>query len=159
MSSCALCHKLELKIIPVGVFAICAAGMFLCDWLLPALAFHGGWRFMAGGLLVIAGVALIPISIHTFQKAQTPKTPNKPEVANQLVTWGIYAFTRNPMYLGGTLIAIGLAFFIGNYSAFVFAFLFMAYIDRFQIQPEERILKRKFPDAFAQYAHQTRRWF
>lgn len=154
-----LCRQLELKIVPVAVFAVCVGLMLLSAWLLPIFGFYGFWRFGVGCTAIFAGCVLILLSIDTFHKAQTPKTPNKPEVANQLVSWGIYAYSRNPMYLGGTFIALGVAFLIGNYSAFLFVILFMGYIDCFQIRPEERILERKFPQEFSQYTSKTRRWF
>lgn len=152
-------NQLELKVLPFFAFVICSALMVLFAWLFPACSFQGLWRFYVGGVILFLGAALVLLGIQTFRKAKTPKTPNKPEIAKQLVTWGVYAYTRNPMYLGGTIIATGLAFLIGNILAFPFALLFLLYIDRFQIQPEERVLKQKFPEAFAAYRSTTRRWF
>lgn len=151
-------RRLELKVIPVIVFAVCAALMLLFAWLWPQLAFDFSGRLGLVLALIITGLSAISFSVYTFSRANTSKSPDRPESASHLVTWGIYRFTRNPMYLGGALNALAMALLIGNYSAFLFVALFIGYINRFQIKPEERILEQKFAQDFSDYIRRTRRW-
>lgn len=152
------CQKLELKIIPVVVFIICAMLMLIFSVLLPRFSFDFSGRLFLVVALIFVGISLILANIYVFMHAQTSKSPSNPESASNLVTWGIYRFTRNPMYLGGAFNAMALALLIANLSAFIFVLLFIIYINRFQIKPEERILKSKFAQAFCDYTRQTRRW-
>ena len=64
---------------------------------------------------------------------------------------------RSP-YLGFFLILCGWAIFLRN--AFVLPFLpmFILYMNRFQIQPEERALTKNFGATFTRYAARVRRW-
>ena len=64
--------------------------------------------------------------------------------ASALVTGGMYRFTRNPMYLGLLLTLMGWAAFLASPPALVFLLLYVVYINRFQIEPEERTLSSLF---------------
>ena len=96
--------------------------------------------------------------IVSFVRARTTVNPMKPESSSTLIVSGIYGLTRNPMYLGLLLILIGWAVFISNILAFVVLPAFVIYINRFQIDPEERALASRFRDDFVQYASRVRRW-
>ncbi len=93
-----------------------------------------------------------------FWKARTTINPLKPDRASVLVTHGIYRFTRNPMYLSLLLLLVAYASELGSWVAFAGPAVYVAYITRFQIVPEERILASKFGDEFAEYKRRVRRW-
>ena len=76
----------------------------------------------------------------------------------QLVTSGVYRYTRNPMYLGMACLLLAWAVYLQNPLALLGVPLFMAYITQFQIKPEERMLVKLFGDAFIRYRQQVRRW-
>lgn len=94
----------------------------------------------------------------TFWRARTTINPLQPERASVLVTHGIYRFTRNPMYLSLLLLLVAYASHLGSWAAFVGPTAYVAYITRFQILPEERVLAAKFGDEFAAYKRRVRRW-
>ncbi len=94
----------------------------------------------------------------SFRKARTTVNPLKPQAATSLVTTGIYAVTRNPMYLGMVLVLIGWAGFLASPISVMGPVLFWLYIDRFQIQPEERAMSALFGSSFAEYSARVRRW-
>lgn len=94
----------------------------------------------------------------TFRRAKTTVNPLKPQSSSSLVTWGIYAITRNPMYLGGLVILTGCAVFLSNALAFLLLPAYILYINRFQIAPEERALTSLFGQEFAAYRSRVRRW-
>ena len=82
----------------------------------------------------------------------------QPESASALVVSGIYRLTRNPMYLGFLLILLGWALFLSNGLAVLAVPAFVFYMNRFQIEPEERALAAIFGAEFVAYKSHVRRW-
>jgi len=82
----------------------------------------------------------------------------KPQSSSVLVVSGVYKLTRNPMYLGFLLVLLGWAVFLSNVLAFLLLQAFIAYMNRFQIEPEERALASLFGQDFADYKSRVRRW-
>ena len=148
---------LALKIPPPIVFLFCgllawAAGRYLPQYsftlpsVLPTL------------VLVVAGVLIEGIAFMQFRRARTTINPLAPARTEHLVTTGIYRLSRNPMYVGLLLILTGAVLIIENAAALLCLPLFVLYITRFQIMPEERILRQKFPTEFADYTRCVRRF-
>ena len=71
---------------------------------------------------------------------------------------GIYRWTRNPMYLAMLLVLVAWACIVANVAALAILPLFVAYLNRFQIGPEERALQARFGAEFEQYRRNVRRW-
>lgn len=150
--------RLELKIPPPLVGLLCASLMYGIDliypqqWLAPPLALAGGV------LLAMGGIAIDLISVWQFHRARTTINPLKPQASSALVTHGIYGYSRNPMYLGMLTILCGWALYLGNLLALPCLPLFVAYLTRFQIVPEERVMARLFGRPFVDYCQRVRRW-
>jgi len=93
--------------------------------------------------------------IVTFVRARTSVIPDRP--ARQLVTWGPYRISRNPMYLSLTAAYLGIAL-VNNYAwplvLLPVALAGMTII----IKREERYLHGAFGDAYDQYCRHVRRW-
>jgi protein-S-isoprenylcysteine O-methyltransferase Ste14 len=149
---------LELKIPPLGVVLVTAALMWLVSWAVPRLEFVLPARevialsFAAlGGVVILSGIA-------SFRRAGTTFNPLKPEATSSLVVSGVYAFTRNPMYLGFLFVLVGWAVFLSTALAFLLLPLFVLYMNRFQIQPEEKALISRFGQEFVSYKSRVRRW-
>lgn len=149
---------LELKIPPVGVLLLAGGGMWLIAWFTPA------WRFVLPGRLVmtavacVAGVTIAGSGVWSFRHAETTINPMKPESSSALVASGIYRWTRNPMYLGLLWILLGWGIYLSNAPAYLVLPGFVLYMNRFQIEPEERALTRIFGPAFAAYRAHVRKW-
>lgn len=103
-----------------------------------------------------AVIALLAFA--SFGLARTTINPFDPSRASALVTGGIFRITRNPMYLSLLLLLIAYAVRLGSWVEWLGPALFAAYVTRFQIIPEERILAVKFGAAFLAYKSRTRRW-
>ncbi len=108
-------------------------------------------------VLVAAGFVTGLSGVVTFRLARTTLNPLKPH-ASSLVTWGIYAISRNPMYLGGLIMLLGWAIFLSNALVFLFLPVYVLYINRFQIAPEERVLTSLFGQTYVAYQARARRW-
>ncbi|HET6675548.1 MAG TPA: isoprenylcysteine carboxylmethyltransferase family protein [Nitrospiraceae bacterium] len=151
-------QALELKVPPLVVGMIVGGLMWLTKRAVPVLGFTFPGRRPFAIILAIAGAAIIVMGFASFRRAKTTVNPMKPDSASSLVVSGIYDLTRNPMYLGFLVILVGWAFFLSNALGFIFLPLFVLYMNRFQIEPEERALASLFGEAFASYRSRVRRW-
>ena len=149
---------LELKVPPVAVVLTFAGFMWLVARAFPALAFAFAGRVVLSAILAGVGVAVALVGVVAFRRASTTVNPTRPETASALVTSGIYRLSRNPMYLGLLLVLTGWAVALAHPVALLFLPAFMAYMNRFQIGPEERALQAEFGPAFDAYARSVRRW-
>jgi protein-S-isoprenylcysteine O-methyltransferase Ste14 len=137
---------------------VTAVLMWLASRSSPVLAFvFPVANLLAVGLAAI-GLAVAISGVVTFRLARTTLNPTKPEASSSLVSWGIYRITRNPMYLGLLLELTAWAIFLSNWLAFPFLPVFVVYINRFQIVPEERALTSLFAREFVDYQSRVRRW-
>ena len=84
--------------------------------------------------------------------------PTKPGATSSLVTGGVFRLTRNPMYLSLVLYLLAWAVYLSNWLALLLVPLFVLYLDRFQIKPEERALSALFGPEYASYQARVRRW-
>ncbi|MGP4713076.1 MULTISPECIES: methyltransferase family protein [unclassified Psychrobacter] len=149
---------LELKVPPVVQVVVSAAAMYGVSKVAPNLQFSiEGSTMIAVGLGAI-GLGLGVLGVAQFKKAQTTPNPQALEKASSLVTSGIYRYTRNPMYVGLTLVLLGWAFYLSHYLAFIILPVFVIYMTRFQIEPEERAMTRLFGTAYQSYRAKVRRW-
>ncbi len=149
---------LELKIPPPLVTLACAAlawGLSApgLGWRLPA-----GSRLVGAGMCLLLGAALTLWALGLFRRARTTASPLQPGRSRALVREGPYRFTRNPMYLGLALLLLALCLWLGDVLALLALVVFVAWITRFQILPEERALQERFGPAYAQYRQEVRRW-
>jgi protein-S-isoprenylcysteine O-methyltransferase Ste14 len=151
-------HVLELKVPPVAVVLFMAALMWLVARAAPAFEFALPARgFLAVGLAV-TGMVVSLSGVVSFRRAKTTVNPMKPDSSSSLVTSGVYALTRNPMYLGFLLVLAGWAVFLSNVLGLLLLPVFVFYMNRFQIEPEEKALAILFGPAFIAYQSRVRRW-
>ena len=110
-------------------------------------------------LFLTAGFIIIFIANKEFKKYETTVNPLKPEMSTTLVTEGIFKYTRNPMYLGLTLILLAACFYFNSFLGIIIYFpLFVCYITIFQILPEEDALKKLYNEEYMKYCSNVRRW-
>ncbi len=149
---------LKLKIPPPAYMLLFAGLMWLLDRHLPLLEWiPAPWN--KGGLGIIAAALLLDLSsLLLFFKRHTTPNPFTPEKASQLVTSGMYRYTRNPMYVGLLTVLTGWAIYLGSLSPFFLIPLFMGVLTHQQIIPEEKILEEKFGQAYLDYKQSVRRW-
>lgn len=149
---------LELKIPPVVVGLVTAGLMWLVAQAMPEYGFDIPQRRLAAQVVAAAGFVVAVWGVVAFRRAGTTVNPMKPESSSSLVVTGIYAFTRNPMYLGLLLVLVAWAIDLTHPAAFLVLPLFVLYMNHFQIQPEERALAARFGPAFTEYAARVRCW-
>ena len=123
---------------------------------LPVLAAHALPRYLAGAVIAACGFVIIFLAAWRFRAVGTNIPPSLPSTA--LVVDGIYRRTRNPMYLGTTLVYLGLGVAAGSIRAIVLVVPLLWVINTSVIAPEERYLERKFGNAYRAYKARVRRW-
>ena len=109
------------------------------------------------GLVVAALGLLFSLSgILTFQRANTPMFPYGR--AKRVVQDGPYAFTRNPMYVGGAVSYVGIAIAMNVVWPIILLPLVLWSLYAFVIRMEEQYLGDLFGDEYAAYRARVRRW-
>jgi len=149
----------DVIVFPPLVLAVVLVLAIALQWVAP-LGVLGGygqtWRLGIGGGLLLLGLVLTRAGARTLLSRGTNVNPRKPAVA--LATEGIYRWTRNPMYVGGLPLMIGLAV--------VFALDWLpllmvpaAFVLHFGIvRREERYLIGKFGEEYRRYCAQVPRY-
>jgi protein-S-isoprenylcysteine O-methyltransferase Ste14 len=129
---------------------------FALEALLPGSSVPTAVQWGLGGVLVVAGVALL-LSFNTaFSRRGTAVEPWKPTTA--IVTTGPYRITRNPAYLGMALVYVGVALMSDALWVLAPLPVVLAVVDRGVIAREERYLERKFGQEYVDYKSRVRRW-
>jgi protein-S-isoprenylcysteine O-methyltransferase Ste14 len=128
------------------------------------LAFHliaGGPHMVfahqvVGLLVTCAGVGLSGYAAAIFAARDTTRNPYGDP--SSFVAIAPYTVTRNPMYLGLTLILLGLAAFFGSAVMLLAPIVFFVVIDRRVIPREEEAMELKFGLQYQEYKARVRRW-
>lgn len=122
------------------------------------------WRSMVdlrtiplGTTLLVFGFVLPLWAFVLFRREDTEIKPTS-DTNKKLLVHGPYAITRNPMYLGLTIISLGLAFCIGSLPMFAVPVFTFAVANWVHIPFEEEKMRRQFGAAFDDYTHRVRRW-
>lgn len=111
---------------------------------------------VVGALLGVLGLAIVYTGILTFRRFRTAIYPNRP--AKLVVDSGIYALTRNPMYLGMSVFYAGGVLILHSLGALVQFPIVLVVLHVHVIAREERHLRERFPDEYAAYCARVRRW-
>ena len=151
-------NALKLKIPPVAQTFIVAAGMWLVSRYAPSLSVTIPARVFLAVFVAGLGVAAAAPAVSAFRSADTTVDPFTPDKASALVVAGVYRFSRNPMYLGLLCLLIAWAVWLSNLAAFAWLVVFVLYMNRFQILPEDRALTEQFGDDYRAYLKSVRRW-
>lgn len=150
--------KLELKIPPLLLTLILGVLMWLLSLCLPTIAVPNLFRISISILILGAGLFVLVLGVTSFKFAGTTVNPMSPDSTSSLVTSGVYRFTRNPMYLGFLLFLIALGVFLASLYSFLLPALFIPYMNKFQIEPEEKSMQEMFGSEYSNYAMRVRRW-
>lgn len=144
---------------PPVIYGAAAIAAALLAWLAPVSLLPAAGetlRHILGIALVLAGILLALAAKRLFDRAGTPVAPIKPTSA--LVTDGIYRHTRNPMYLGLSLILLGLAVATGSLWFLAGLVVAVYAVTKLAIEREELYLAGKFGATYLQYKSRVRRW-
>ena len=109
-------------------------------------------------IILLIGVIFIFSAVVQFVNRKTTVNPTKPHKTTTLVITGTYKITRNPMYLGMLLIIISFAFYKASIISLILIPFYIFYINKFQIEPEEFEMRKKFGKEYEDYCNKVDRW-
>tara|TARA_B100000579_G_scaffold422653_1_gene424896 strand:- start:130 stop:576 length:447 start_codon:yes stop_codon:yes gene_type:complete len=113
---------------------------------------------IASGLSLIIGIGVLISAVASFRKQKTTVNPLDIEKASSLVISGVFKYSRNPMYLGMVFILFSITLKFNLIGGIILTLLFALFITKFQIIPEEVVMKKLFKEGFDSYKKKTRRW-
>lgn len=144
---------------PPIVYLAAVALAILLHWLypLPWLPNPLAEFLFAVGWLVVAGALAMDVAaMRTMARAKTTIMPNRG--SDHLVTQGPFSFTRNPIYLGNTMLMIGIGLIAGILWFVLLAPVAAFVTQKLAIEREERHLEARFGRKYRDYAKKVRRW-
>lgn len=121
-----------------------------------------GWGFrplgfLTGAIIAATGIWLMARAMSEFKKFNTPVETNRS--AATIVMSGPYEWSRNPIYIAGLLIFLGVGFALGNVWLLSFFVILFIVFNVFVIDREEEYLLEKFGEDYHEYKKLVRRWF
>ena len=149
---------LELKIPPPLIALTVAALMWGIAWLAPGVALVIPRSVTLAVVVAAVGFGIALAGVLQFWTASTTINPHTPQRSAQLVEHGVYRFSRNPMYLGLSIVLLAWALYLTNPLSVLLIPGFILYINQFQILPEERHMRELFGQPYDEYAARVRRW-
>ncbi|MFL3644887.1 MAG: methyltransferase family protein [Cellvibrionales bacterium] len=144
------------KIPPPIVTAISGLAIYLSRSLFPT--YHHTVADIFSAAFFLLGIATLSAAVLSFKQQQTTVNPLQPEKASSLVISGIFKYSRNPMYIGMLLMLLSATLKFNVVGGIVVVLMFVLFITKFQILPEEAAMQKIFGQAFVDYKATTRRW-
>ena len=135
--------------------AVSLASVWSLGQLLP-LPLFGGVGKGLGIALGVGGLVLMVLAVQEMRRARTTVIPHRVPAA--LVTGGVFRFSRNPIYLGDSLLLLGATFYFDAVAGIVLVPLFMKVIEKRFIFAEEARLRAGFGENYDRWASVVRRW-
>jgi protein-S-isoprenylcysteine O-methyltransferase Ste14 len=145
------------RILPPVFLLLCVVAMILSQLYFP-IAQVVRWPIRSIALLpLVIGIGMAVLGKQQFAKEGTNLyTFNDPD---KMITSGLYAYSRNPMYLGFVIAAFSVAVFAGGLVPLAIALIHCVVVDRWYISFEERRMAERFGDSYDDYKNHVRRWF
>ena len=147
--------NLKTKIPPPLITLICILIIYFFE---KEFIFFEDWNIYISGFLLLWGLIIIAFAVFKFAKTKTTVDPTKPSKTSSLVISGIYRITRNPMYLGMLFLIISFTFYKLSLLGAIVIPSFIFYINKYQIEPEEYEMRKKFGENFEDYCKKVDRW-
>ena len=119
------------------------------------IGISSGFKYIGVGVIML-GVCIVILASLSFKRAKTNIEPWKP--TTKIISTGIYAYSRNPIYVGFFLILIGIGIFLNSFwilISFIPSAVLIYYI---AIKKEEVYLEKKFGEEYIHYKNKVRRW-
>jgi len=140
---------------PAAYLVAAILTMALLDRAVPLVTWIG-WPWNLAGLVAVAlGGLVIWLSMSTLSRHNTSAEPF--QVPTSLVTVGTFRWSRNPMYLGATLMLVGIAVALGTVTPLLVLPLYMSVMELRIVRPEEKVMLERFGEEYGRYRAGVRR--
>ena len=148
--------NVRVPMAPPMIFACYLIGALLLNWILPLPLPWPGFIGALGGLLAVSGLFLGASAIRRMSMAHT--SPDLRAPTTTLVTDGLYAHSRNPIYLGLFVIYLGFGLVAGTLWGILLGPFLLLTVHRLVIRAEEAYLQDRFESRYAQYKARVHEW-
>ena len=144
---------------PSAIFLITFGVALLLSWIHPwhvSLFMNNDTMRLSGLVILLLSFILNTLAYREFKKSLTPHAPfSTPKV---LLQKGIFAFSRNPVYLALVLSQCGLGFVFDSVWLIIASIVLLIVLDYVIIVDEEKVLENTFKESYTNYKKRTRRW-
>jgi len=150
-------HKRWWQIFEV-VFGVPFLAAVAMQWIVP-VAFPRGMKLIlipGGMLLILVSLAFVVLARREFARYGQPTDPGLP--TGEIVTTGVFAFSRNPLYLGGICLLAGISLTFDLPWGLIFLLPSIVACHYILIAPEEAYLAAKFGERYHRYTATVHRW-
>jgi protein-S-isoprenylcysteine O-methyltransferase Ste14 len=145
-----------VKFPPPLLFLIWMLAGFITHWFWPMDIATSPALTYIGIAVILVGLVIFVLAARTLKSAKTNVEPWKPTTS--IVSTGIFAYSRNPIYLGFCIVAIGVGILLNSFWV-LFSFVPAAAMVYFMaIRKEEAYLEKKFAEDYTGYRSRVRRW-
>ncbi|WP_200911606.1 methyltransferase family protein [Teredinibacter purpureus] len=149
---------LKNRVPPVIVLALFLGLSWAISWCTPSIEFGGRFKNIVSAIILLVGGVFCMAGVWSFRKSKTTVDPLNPKKASALVVFGVYRFSRNPMYVGFAMCLIAFCIALASPFSLLSIVGFVVYMNEYQIKPEEQALRKNFGDAFLRYSNRVSRW-
>jgi protein-S-isoprenylcysteine O-methyltransferase Ste14 len=111
---------------------------------------------LGGAALIIGGATLVVLARRELAQHGQPTDPGLP--TGKIVTTGVFSISRNPLYLGGICILLGIGLALNLPWVFLLLLPALVVCHYVLIVPEEKYLAAKFGEEYRGYAASVHRW-
>lgn len=146
-----------MKMYPPIIALIYLLVFLMLNYVFPGIKIiYAPYSYLGGIILIGGGIAFMVWASKMFRKNNTTHDPYG--LPTSLVINGPFRISRNPMYLGLSLVLLGIAFFIGRILLFFVPLSFLLTMNMIFIPWEERNLRKIFGKEYLNYINKVRRW-
>ena len=132
-------------------------GVLVHAFVMPlAIELSLGVRIALAVAAGVAGLVLMGGAIKLFRR--TGQDPKPWESTPEIISTGVYRYTRNPMYVGMALLQIALGVGLANWWIIILVPVVLAIVYAIAVRHEEVYLERKYGDQYVHYKASVRRW-
>lgn len=149
---------MKARIPPPLLVLFCGLAMWGLDRVFYTARAEMPLQSWLAGLLLLIAVGLMVLTVLRMLRLRTTVNPLRPGNASTLITDGVFSISRNPIYLGDLLLLFAWAVWLGNVVVLLPVPLFVWFISRYQIAPEEEALAARFGESYRAYSERVRRW-
>lgn len=142
--------------LPPLLYGATFTGVLAFHWLFPLPVLEQGVALWLGVALLLVGLGIGLWGQRTMRAAGSNVNPSEPTTA--IVTGGPFRFSRNPMYVGLTLIYLGLSLAVNTGWGFIALVPLLVVMHHGVVLREERYLERKFGETYQRYRAKVRRY-
>ena len=145
-----------MKLYPPFMVLIGIGAQLLIGQIAPVSSIIGLGLQSLGVVLLIAGLAAILLTARAFSKEETTIIPDGEP--SSLMQNGLFAYSRNPIYVGMAIVLTGSALLSGTYWSLLVPLVFVIAVQQIWIVKEEENMEAEFGQHYRDYKQRVRRW-